>query len=74
LFGGQSPLRGSFLLITGHFGEHVGQSIADARISGAVPPWTGEQQRQQKTSRETKIVVVGAKFRGPASARGAYYC
>ena len=26
--------------ITGHFGEHLGQSIAYARMKGIVPPWT----------------------------------
>jgi len=48
MFGRQTTLRGSFLLVTGHFGEHLGQSIAYARVNGIVPPWTEEQQQQQK--------------------------
>jgi uncharacterized damage-inducible protein DinB len=48
MFGRQSTLRGSFTMITGHFGEHLGQSIAYARINGVVPPWTEEAQRQQQ--------------------------
>ena len=44
---GQMTIRGSFFLITGHFGEHLGQSIAYARSVGVVPPWTVERQRQE---------------------------
>src|SRR6266852_2401088 len=55
MFGQQSTLRGSFTMITGHFGEHLGQSIAYARINGVVPPWTQEaQQQQQKTADKPK--------------------
>lgn len=48
MFGRQTTLRGSFILVTGHFGEHLGQSIAYARTNGIVPPWTEEQQQQQQ--------------------------
>src|SRR5438105_7471893 len=48
LFGRQSTLGGSFTMITGHFGEHLGQSIAYARVNGIVPPWTEEAQQQQQ--------------------------
>ena len=48
MFGRDSTLRGSFTMITGHFGEHLGQSIAYARVNGVVPPWTEEAQRQQQ--------------------------
>jgi len=44
---GQTTIRGSFFLICGHFGEHLGQSIAYARSIGIVPPWTAERQRQE---------------------------
>jgi uncharacterized damage-inducible protein DinB len=54
MFGRQTTLRGSFLLITGHFGEHLGQSIAYARMNGVVPPWTEEQQQQQKQAEKPK--------------------
>src|SRR5216684_6141657 len=50
MFGRQTTLRGSFIVITGHFGEHLGQSIAYARTNGIVPPWTEEAQQQQKKS------------------------
>jgi uncharacterized damage-inducible protein DinB len=44
---GQMTIRGSFFFIAGHFGEHLGQSIAYARSVGIVPPWTVERQRQE---------------------------
>jgi uncharacterized damage-inducible protein DinB len=54
MFGRQTTLRGSFIVITGHFGEHLGQSIAYARMNGVVPPWTEEQQQQQKQAEKPK--------------------
>jgi uncharacterized damage-inducible protein DinB len=47
MFGRQTTVRGAFFLITGHLGEHLGQSIAYARQNGIVPPWTEERQRQE---------------------------
>jgi uncharacterized damage-inducible protein DinB len=47
MFNRSTTLRGSFIAITGHFGEHLGQSIAYARVSGVVPPWTEESQQQK---------------------------
>lgn len=44
---GQMTVRGAFFLFAGHFGEHLGQSIAYARSVGTVPPWTEERQRQE---------------------------
>jgi hypothetical protein len=34
-------------MITGHYGEHLGQSIAYARQLGIVPPWTEERIKQE---------------------------
>jgi uncharacterized damage-inducible protein DinB len=48
MFGRQTTLRGSFIMVTGHFGEHLGQSIAYARMNGVVPPWTEEAMQQQQ--------------------------
>ena len=48
MFNRHTTLRGSFIAITGHFGEHLGQSIAYARLNGIVPPWTEDFQRQQQ--------------------------
>lgn len=51
LFGSDRTYRYVFLFITGHLGEHLGQSIAYARMNGVVPPWTEEQQRQQQQAK-----------------------
>ena len=48
MFNRHTTLRGSFIVVTGHFGEHLGQSIAYARMNGVVPPWTEEAQKQQQ--------------------------
>jgi uncharacterized damage-inducible protein DinB len=47
MFGQDTTVRGAFFLVTGHFGEHLGQSIAYARQNGIVPPWTEERQKQE---------------------------
>jgi uncharacterized damage-inducible protein DinB len=54
MFGQQTTVRGSFIMITGHTGEHLGQSIAYARANGIVPPWTEEAQQQQKAAEKPK--------------------
>ena len=46
-FGGKNTERGILLFMTRHTAEHLGQSIAYARMLGIVPPWTEDQQRQQ---------------------------
>jgi uncharacterized damage-inducible protein DinB len=54
LFGRQTTQRGAFIMITGHTGEHLGQSIAYARVNGIVPPWTEDAQKQQNTPNKPK--------------------
>ena len=54
MFNRHTTVRGSFIAITGHFGEHLGQSIAYARMNGVVPPWTEEAQQQQKPADKPK--------------------
>jgi uncharacterized damage-inducible protein DinB len=38
--GGENTYRGLLLFITKHSGEHLGQSIAYARMIGVKPPWS----------------------------------
>jgi uncharacterized damage-inducible protein DinB len=52
MFGRDTTVRGAFMMVIGHFGEHLGQSIAYARVNGVVPPWTEEAQQQQKKAAE----------------------
>jgi hypothetical protein len=54
MFNRHPTLRGSFIAIAGHFGEHLGQSIAYARVNGVVPPWTEESQQQQKAAEKPR--------------------
>ena len=46
--GRESTYRGALLFIARHLGEHLGQSIAYARINGITPPWTEEAQRRTR--------------------------
>ena len=46
-FGMDSTVGGLYLLIANHEHEHLGQSIAYARMNGIVPPWTAERMAKQ---------------------------
>jgi uncharacterized damage-inducible protein DinB len=46
-FGGKNTERGILLFIVRHAAEHLGQSIAYARMAGVVPPWTEDAQKKQ---------------------------
>ena len=48
LFQRESSVLGTYLVATGHLHEHLGQSIAYARMNGIVPPWTAEREAKQK--------------------------
>jgi uncharacterized damage-inducible protein DinB len=54
MFNRQTTLRGALMMIDRHWGEHLGQSIAYARVNGVVPPWTQEFQQQQKPADKSK--------------------
>ena len=43
-FGMDSTVRGLYLITANHEHEHLGQSIAYARMNGIVPPWTAARQ------------------------------
>ena len=43
LFGQDMTKRGFLTGIAEHTGEHLGQSIAYARVNGIVPPWSAKQ-------------------------------
>ncbi len=46
-FGGKNTERGILLFIVRHTAEHLGQSIAYARMIGVVPPWTEDARKPQ---------------------------
>ena len=41
MFGRQTTGRGVLITMMNHLHEHLGQSIAYARMNGVVPPWSG---------------------------------
>jgi uncharacterized damage-inducible protein DinB len=51
-FGGKNTQRGILLFIVRHAAEHLGQSIAYARLVGIVPPWTEDMQKKQPEKKE----------------------
>lgn len=40
LFGNSTTQRGVLVTVLGHLHEHLGQSVAYARMNGVVPPWS----------------------------------
>ena len=54
MFGRDTTVRGVMLAAVSHEFEHLGQSIAYARMNGIVPPWTAEQQKRMKEQMDKK--------------------
>jgi uncharacterized damage-inducible protein DinB len=52
LFGRDFTVRGVLLIAANHEHEHLGQSIAYARMNGITPPWAAEQARMMKEMSE----------------------
>jgi uncharacterized damage-inducible protein DinB len=44
-FGEDTTPRGVYITINAHVSEHLGQSIAYARMNGIVPPWSAPERR-----------------------------
>jgi uncharacterized damage-inducible protein DinB len=61
MFGRDTTVRGVLLSVVSHEFEHLGQSIAYARMNGIVPPWTAEQQKRLKEAMEKKPADAPAK-------------
>jgi uncharacterized damage-inducible protein DinB len=47
-FGQKMTVRSVLLGLLSHMHEHLGQSIAYARMEGVVPPWTAAQKAAEK--------------------------
>ncbi|HKD86546.1 MAG TPA: DinB family protein [Terriglobales bacterium] len=47
--GGKKSTRAVLVFILEHNAEHLGQSIAYARMNGVTPPWTEEQQKKAQS-------------------------
>ena len=50
----QATYREIIFFLAAHQHEHLGQSIAYARMNGIVPPWTEEQQQRQRQPQPPK--------------------
>jgi uncharacterized damage-inducible protein DinB len=50
-FGHDMTARGMLLTMLSHMHEHLGQSIAYARMNNIVPPWTAAQQAEAKAKK-----------------------
>jgi uncharacterized damage-inducible protein DinB len=48
LFGQKTTLRNALMTELSHLHEHLGQSIAYARMNGVVPPWTAAEEAKAK--------------------------
>ncbi len=46
LFGMKTTVRGCYMLLLAHAHEHLGQSIAYARMNKVTPPWTERQNAE----------------------------
>ncbi len=53
-FGMKTTVRGGYFLVLSHVHEHLGQSIAYARMNGVVPPWSAKQAESEKAALEKK--------------------
>ena len=53
-FLGEMSVRSLYLVAVNHGHEHLGQSIAYARMSGVTPPWTAKMEADQKKKSEAK--------------------
>lgn len=50
----QATYREILFFLGAHEHEHLGQTIAYARMNGVTPPWTEEQQQRQKAQAQPK--------------------
>jgi uncharacterized damage-inducible protein DinB len=61
LFGMKTTMRGGFFLLLSHCHEHLGQSIAYARVNGITPPWTARQQAAAAAKKAAAQPEAGKK-------------
>lgn len=50
-FGNKMTVRSTLMVLLSHTHEHLGQSIAYARMVGVVPPWTAAQMAAEKAKK-----------------------
>lgn len=60
-FGRQASKRAVLLSLASHTHEHLGQSIAYARMCGVVPPWTAREQAAAKKAAAAQKAAGGSE-------------
>jgi len=58
-FGQKMSKRAMIMVMVAHSHEHLGQSIAYARMNGIAPPWTAREMAQAKEMMEKKKAAQG---------------
>jgi uncharacterized damage-inducible protein DinB len=59
VFGMDMTKRGALLLLVTHAHEHLGQSIAYARVNGITPPWTARDEAKAAAAAAAKKDEAG---------------
>jgi uncharacterized damage-inducible protein DinB len=60
-FGMKTTVRGGYMLLLSHAHEHLGQSIAYARMNGIVPPWTAKDMADAKARKDAEKKTSASK-------------
>ena len=60
-FGRKITVRNALITVLNHNHEHLGQSIAYARMNGVVPPWTAEMQSRIQSQMKKDQEKAGQK-------------
>jgi len=58
-FGMEGSERSVLLVAMAHLHEHLGQSIAYARMNGVVPPWTAREMQQEQQKKQKPATKPG---------------
>jgi len=58
-YGTKMSKRAMLMVLVSHSHEHLGQSIAYARMNGVTPPWTARQEAAAKKAAATKKSASG---------------
>ena len=54
MFGNTTTYRNALMTEIAHLHEHLGQSIAYARVNNVVPPWTAAEQAEAAKKKDSK--------------------
>ncbi len=61
MFGNKISKRAGLMVMSSHSHEHLGQSIAYARMAGVTPPWTAREQAEAAKQAAEKKAASGGR-------------